>query len=131
MFRLREGQLDTKPISQTKARAGRPGGILSLSANGAVAGSAILWAITTSDNANWQVVAGTLRAFDAADLSREIWNSKQNVMRDDLGAPAKFNTPIVANGKVYVATFSKQVVVYGLLPRLGRRQQLTNQLSPN
>jgi hypothetical protein len=116
MFSLREGQLDPKPISQTKESAARPGGILSLSANGAVAGTGILWAVTASDNANWQVVAGTLRAFDAEDLTREIWNSKQNALRDDLGALAKFNTPVVANGKVYVATFSKQVAVYGLLP---------------
>ena len=115
MFRFRDGQLDPKPMSQTKAWASRPGGIPSLSANGAVAGTGILWAVTSSENANNQVVAGTLRAFDAADLSREIWNSEQNVGRDYLGALAKFNTPIVANGKVYVATFSKEVVVYGLL----------------
>ena len=66
--------------------------------------------------ANFRAVPCTLRAFDAADLSREIWNSRQNIMRDDLGLLAKFNTPVVANGKVYVATFSKQVAVYGLLP---------------
>jgi hypothetical protein len=29
---------------------------------------------------------------------------------------AKFNTPVVANGKVYVPTFSKKIEVYGLLP---------------
>jgi hypothetical protein len=29
---------------------------------------------------------------------------------------AKFNTPIVARGKVYMATFSREVVVHGLLP---------------
>lgn len=93
-----------------------PGGILSISANGGVARTGILWAVTPSKGANQQAVPGTLRAFDAEDLSREIWNSRQNAMRDDLGLLAKFNTPIVANGKVYVATFSKQVAVYGLLP---------------
>ena len=49
------------------------------------------------------------------DLSKEIWNSGQNAERDDFGLVAKFNTPVVANGKVYVATFSKEVAVYGLL----------------
>jgi hypothetical protein len=116
MFRLGRHRLGSKPISQTKVRAEMPGGIVSISASGAVAGTGILWAVTASDSANWRTVPGTLRAFDAADLSREIWNSKQNAARDDLGALAKFNTPVVANGKVYVATFSKQVAVYGLLP---------------
>ncbi len=124
MFRFREGQLDPTPASQTQELAATQGGILSVSANGAVAGTGILWAVTSSEDANQQVVAGTLRAFDATDLSREIWNSKQNAVRDDLGALAKFNTPIVANGKVYVATFSKQVVVYGLLRDRARRTNL-------
>jgi hypothetical protein len=61
-------------------------------------------------------VPGILRAYDGTDLSRELWNSQQNAARDDLGAFAKFNTPVVANGKVYMATFSREVVVYGLLP---------------
>ena len=39
MFRLREGQLDPEPVSQTIVPVPRPGGILSLSANGAVPGS--------------------------------------------------------------------------------------------
>jgi hypothetical protein len=116
MFQLRKHRLGWRPISRTKEQAERPGGILSISANGALAGTGIVWALTASENANQQVVPGTLRAFDATDLSREIWNSRQNGMRDDFGFLAKFNTPIVANGKVYVATFSKQVVGYGLLP---------------
>ena len=63
------------------------------------------------------IVPGVLRAFDANDLSRELWNSQQNGSRDQFGNFAKFNTPVVANGKVYLATFSQQVAVYGLLPR--------------
>jgi hypothetical protein len=120
MLRLRARRLSRKPISQTNERAERPGGILSISANGTIAGTGILWALTASENANSQIVLGTLRAFDATDLSREIWNSRQNALRDDFGFLAKFNTPVVANGKVYVATFSKQVAVYGLLPRGAR-----------
>jgi hypothetical protein len=33
---------------------------------------------------------------------------------DKLGNFAKYATPVVANGKVYVATFSNKVVQYGL-----------------
>ena len=57
-----------------------------------------------------------MRALDAVDLSRELWNSEQNAERDDFGQFAKFNTPVVANGKVFLATFSKQLAIYGLLP---------------
>jgi hypothetical protein len=115
MFLLRHGRLRTRPASQTEQVAERPGGSLTVSANGSRIGTGILWALTASENANQQTVPGVLRAFDAADLSHEIWNSNENP-RDALGLLAKFNTPIVANGKVYVATFSKLVVVYGLLP---------------
>ena len=68
---------------------------------------------------------GILRAYDATDLSHELWNSKQNAARDDLGALAKFNTPLVANGKVYMATFSDGVVAYGLLSRPRSREAAT------
>ena len=67
-------------------------------------------------DANQQVVPGTLPRIRCCGFVARIWNSRQNARRDDLGSLAKFNTPIVANGKVYVATFSEQVVVYGLLP---------------
>jgi hypothetical protein len=57
--------------------------------------------------------AGILRAFSAIDPSREIWNSSQNP-KDQPGYYAKFVPPTIANGKVYLATFSNQLVVYGL-----------------
>jgi hypothetical protein len=113
MFRLRRGRLLVTPGSSTSMTTEKPGATMSLSANGAVAGTGIIWAVTGEGSPSYQSVPGILRAFDASDLSREIYNSKQNAARDDLGLKAKFNTPIVANGKVYVATFSKQIVVYG------------------
>ena len=42
-----------------------------------------------------------------------------NPARDRMGSVAKFVGPTVANGKVYVPTFSNTVVVYGLLPLEG------------
>jgi hypothetical protein len=39
-----------------------------------------------------------------------------NSARDDTGVFAKFCPPTVAGGKVYLATFSDQLNVYGLLP---------------
>src|SRR5207244_218162 len=71
-----------------------------------------------SGNANQNTVPGILRAFDASNVSIELWNSKQNAARDDLGNFAKFCPPTVVNGKVYLATFSNRLVVYGLIGTL-------------
>lgn len=35
-----------------------------------------------------------------------------NPDRDDIGEAAKFTPPTIANGQVYVATFSGELVVY-------------------
>jgi hypothetical protein len=58
---------------------------------------------------------GILRAFDATNLANELWDSNQNSARDKPGNYAKYVSPIVANGKVYLATVSGEVAVYGLL----------------
>jgi hypothetical protein len=90
---------------------GMPGGMLSISANGAKDG--ILWATHPTDgDANQAVRHGILRALDAADVTKELWNSMA-APEDDFGNFAKFVAPTVANGKVYLATFSNKVFVYG------------------
>ena len=96
-----------------------PGGILALSADGTKEGTGIVWAThPTDDDGMNKTVKGTLRAFDARDLNLELWTSDKNPNGDDrLGDFAKFCPPIVANGKVYVATFSRELVVYGLLDK--------------
>ena len=105
-----------RSLSTVTAPPGMPGGILSLSANGNTNGSGIVWANVPFDrDSNQQVVPGILRAFDANNLSKELWNSYQNKTRDDFGNFAKFCPTVVANGKVYRTTFSNKVVVYGLL----------------
>ena len=104
------------PIAQGAGNSIYPGGILALSANGEQHGSAVLWATTAlADDALYN--PGALHAFDAENVSNELWNSTINATRDSFGSFAKFVPPLVANGKVYVATFSNQVAVYGLLHR--------------
>jgi hypothetical protein len=56
-----------------------------------------------------------MRAYDATDLSNELRNSEQDAGRDGVGNFAKFRAPTIANGKVYLATFSGKVIMYGLL----------------
>jgi outer membrane protein assembly factor BamB len=59
---------------------------------------------------------GILRAFNAQNVTNELWNSELVSARDSVGNFAKFCPPTVANGKVYLATFSGRLDVYGLLP---------------
>ena len=82
-----------------------PGTTPSISANGA--GNGIVW---TAENSNPAV----LHAFDATNLSHELYNSNQAGGRDQFGAGNKFITPTIANGKVYVGT-TNGVGVFGLL----------------
>jgi uncharacterized protein (TIGR03437 family) len=84
---------------------------MTISANGGNPGSGILW-VTTTDS--WSLPStGTLHAFDADDLSSELWNSSIDIGRDALGSFTKFANPTVANGKVYVPTSSGALAVYG------------------
>jgi hypothetical protein len=92
-----------------------PGGMLSISANGSAPGSGILWASHPyQGDALVDRVPGILRAFDAADVRRELWNSQTLVARDGPGLFAKGPPPTIANGKVYLASFSGRLNVYGL-----------------
>ncbi len=101
-------------VSTDPGPSGGCGADLAVSSNATTSGTGILWATyAASGNAGGTVSPGILRAFDASDITRELWNSKQNP-DDYYGAYAKFSTPTIANGHVYVPTFSNQVVVYGL-----------------
>jgi hypothetical protein len=117
VFHFNGSTLDTTPIAiGTIQAAGSPGGMLSISANGSAAGTGILWVgMAVSQNGDHGVVSGVLRAFDASNPTTELWDSQQNSARDGLGNLGKFVPPTIANGKVYMATFSNSLVVYGLL----------------
>jgi hypothetical protein len=94
---------------------GQSGAVLSVSSNGSKDGTGIVWAsYAFSGDAEHNVSPGILRAFDANDVAKELWNNRQNVSRDGAGNYAKFSSPTIANGHVYLPTFSNQVVVYGL-----------------
>jgi hypothetical protein len=104
----------TTPAAVGAVKPGMTGGP-SVSADGSDVGSGIVWAVTTQSTKSGGQAPGTLRAFRAADVRREIYNSDLNRSRDGLGDFTKFAPPVVANGKVYVPTQTKTVSVYGLL----------------
>jgi hypothetical protein len=77
---------------------------MSVSSNGSQNG--ILWAIESS---------GVLRAYDATNVSRELYNSDEAAnARDQFGPATRFGVPTVANGRVYV-NGQTQMAVFGLL----------------
>jgi hypothetical protein len=100
------------------APGGMPGGRLVVSSNGTTTGTGVVWGVyPVKGNANSTVVPGALVAYDATTLvngkMKQLFHSDAKPA-NTLGNFAKFATPVVANGKVYVATFSKKVVQYGL-----------------
>lgn len=85
------------------------GGNLSLSADGARADTAILWATTVDPDS---AAKGRIVAFDAATLE-ELWS-------DTLPTYAKFTPPTIARGRVLApsarAGETTAIVVYGVAP---------------
>jgi hypothetical protein len=104
-FPITNALLSNGPTNQTSTTFGYPGATPSVSANGT--GNAILWAAENGDTA-------VLHAYDATNLSNELYNSNQAGTRDQFGAGNKFITPTVVNGRVYVGT-TNGVAVFGLL----------------
>ena len=105
-------QFNSNPISTGSVTVDSPRVGMTISANGG--GDGILW--ETTGNFSDPSVPGTLHAFEATNLANELWNSDLNSSRDTLGGFMKFANPTVANGKVYMATSSGAVAVFGLLP---------------
>ena len=79
---------------------------MSVSANGANNG--IVWAIEAGG-------INVLHAYDATDVSKELYNSAQAPNgRDQFGTAVRFTVPTVMNGKVYVAGTTR-LAIFGPL----------------
>ncbi|SAL27846.1 hypothetical protein [Caballeronia telluris] len=101
-----------------QAPGGMPGGRLVVSSNGTASGTGIIWGTyPVFGNANSMVVHGALVAYDATQTIngnlKQLFHSDADPA-NNLGNFAKYSTPVVANGRVYVGTFSNKVVQYGL-----------------
>lgn len=116
-FRLIGNMFDPTPYmtSAWVPPDGVPGGALSLTANGSVPGTAILWALTQADSNQGGYVTGSaaLHAFDADDLGRELWSSTDDPA-DAVGKYAKFTVPTIVGGRAFVPTADGALRVYAL-----------------
>jgi len=113
-FKVTGGALGT-PVANDKRKPSHPGGIFTVSSNGATAGTGIVWASVPAGGDAWHGRAdGSLMAFDAADITKPVLWDSTVAPADDVPSFAKFSPPMVANGRVYLATFSGKLQVYGL-----------------
>ncbi|MDB6111083.1 MAG: hypothetical protein JWR69_2833, partial [Pedosphaera sp.] len=106
-FAISNAVINTTPTSLSTGTIGYPGSSLSISANGTNNG--IVWGLDTSGNQSRPAV---LHAYNATNLAQELYNSSQNLARDNPGPAIKFTMPTIANGKVYVGAVN-QLSVFG------------------
>jgi len=111
-FEIANGKINSKAVSGFTPPNPTVFANVTISADPDNPGSAIVW--YTVGNNSITLQPGTLHALDASDLTHEFWNSDM-VPTDSMGRFAKFVVPTVANGRVYVPTFSNELVIYGLL----------------
>ena len=114
-FQLTNGLLSTAPTYAVSRNLRCPRSSFAISAN--TASNGILWALQNngqsadSDTGN----PAYFYAYNANNLSTELYNSSQAGTRDTLDLATKFSVPLVANGKVFVAG-QQQLTAFGLLP---------------
>ena len=110
-YAIEGARLSDMPTSRSVATFNYPGATPATSSNGERNG--IVWAIGVSGRVRGGPPA-VLRAYDARDLTHELYNSDQAGNRDRAGPSNKFSVPTIANGRVYVGT-QTELDVYGLL----------------
>jgi hypothetical protein len=112
-YNLLEKTVEETPIAKSDFMVpdGMPGGALSISANGTQDG--IVWvSMPNQSDAMVGIHRGSLVALDAKDL-HTLW------MDPCIFYFAKFNPPIVADGRVYLATFADPVADPSLAKKPG------------
>ena len=114
-FTLDRGVLSDAPAASGQQKFPNPGAGPVVSANGMRNG--IVWLIETKVwNDYNSTKVSILHAYDAVNVSRELYHSEQNSARDRGGLTVRFTIPTVANGRVYIGA-KGEVDVYGLLSK--------------
>ncbi len=119
-FPIVNAKLARSPSSQTGNIFGYPGTSPAVSANGDTNG--IVWAVennpldrSSARGSHPGSNPAELHAYDATNLAKELYNSKQAPGgRDHFGVGNRFITPVIVNGKVFVGT-PNGVAEFGLL----------------
>jgi len=106
VFDWSNGLLSTSPVMTGATMFAAHGDSPSISSNGSSNG--IVWELQNDDQPNGPTI---LHAYDANNVSQELWNSSMN-SGDTAGPAVKFTVPTIANGKVYVPA-GNQVDIYG------------------
>ncbi len=120
-FSIANGAINPNPVGRGPSGDGYPGSTPVISASGTQ--NAIVW--TIQSDAYGGGGPAVLHAYNATNITYELYNSSRNLSRDNPGGAVKYTVPVVANGKVYVpAQFG--VAVYGLGTFLA-----TPSISPN
>jgi len=110
-FHITNGVINPTPVTRSTSSFGGVGYTPSISANGT--NSAIAWVIDTSAYASKG--PAVLHAYNATNLAQELYNSSQNLARDNPGGAVKYAVAVVADGKVFVRG-EDTLSVFGLLP---------------
>jgi hypothetical protein len=112
MYSLSDGLLSDLPVSQSP-NIFPIGAQPSISSNGTSDG--IVWAIERQEAfaVHPGQLPAILYAYDANNMSTVLYDSSQDVQLDQGGCAEKFQTPTIANGKVYIGT-QNEIDVFGL-----------------
>ncbi len=97
-FLITNGVIVATPVSHATTSFSALGGTPSVSANGTNNG--IVW--TLQSDAFASSGPAVLHACNATNLAIELYNSSQNLDRDNPGGAIQMTTPTVVNGKVFV-----------------------------
>ncbi len=109
-FAIENGLLVAKGMTE---RMSSPGATPIVSADGTK--DAILWVVSTKEwNETHMDKPAVLHAYDARDITHELYNSEQKSERDRAGMTVRFAIPTIADGHVFVGA-RRQLDVYGLL----------------
>ncbi|MEO7027164.1 MAG: hypothetical protein ABI056_06380 [Caulobacteraceae bacterium] len=111
-WQVENGRLPANPTHQSAKTVGYPGATPSISSDGAANG--IVWLIATRGKVQGGPPA-VLRAYDARDVSVELYDSNAAGTRDAAGPGVKFSVPTIADGRVFVGT-QTELDIYGLAP---------------
>jgi hypothetical protein len=105
-----DGTITPQAVARAPLAFDYPGAIPVVSSDGSAADSGIVWTVDQTHGA-------VLRAFDACDISAQLWNSAVDPSRDGMqpGEFDHFTVPTTARGLVFVGDQSR-LEVYGTLP---------------